>query len=170
MTRTVSILELKWTLRDGGPVETSEELAEALAGIEGTGSLYQTQRAFLDFVIEGSRLQQVRKNYDMVSPIGWGDLEEQKKAVERLLLRAPADLPNNRRSIFVCGECGDIGCGALTAVIEEVGDTIVWRDFGYENNYDDASLDLETFSNFGPLVFDKDSYTKTLSQAVTDSA
>jgi hypothetical protein len=38
-------------------------------------------------------------------------------AISRLLLSEKADLPNGRRSFFVCSECGDLGCGAITAVV-----------------------------------------------------
>jgi hypothetical protein len=37
---------------------------------------------------------------------------ETLKAVDRLLLMSDADFPNDRRSLFVCAECGDLGCGA----------------------------------------------------------
>lgn len=46
----------------------------------------------------------------------------------------PAPLPEGRASLYICAECGDMGCGGVTAVIERAADTVVWRDFGYQND------------------------------------
>lgn len=65
--------------------------------------------------------------------------------------RSPT-LEGGRVPLYVCPECGDIGCGALTAVIERSGDHVTWRDFGW----DDAGQDGEDPTRFtgGPFVFD----------------
>ena len=154
---TISRFELRWARRNGGPVELPQEFVD----LESYGPFYQTSRSFLDFVIDGQSLTELVHS-DYVSALGWGDIEEQKKAILRLLLSAPSDLPNNRRSILVCPECGDIGCGALTAVIEEADGAIIWRDFGYENNYDDDSLDLERYKHLDSFAFDKHNYVREL--------
>jgi hypothetical protein len=82
-----------------------------------------------------------------------------------LLLNAKADLPNDRRSFFVCSECGDLGCGAITAVVEREGETITWKTFGYENTYEDKIL-LDAYSTFGPFTFNATDYERTLVQAM----
>jgi hypothetical protein len=66
--------------------------------------------------------------------------EEARKAIQWLLLKDKADLPNDRRSFFVCPECGDLVCGAVTAIVVKEGDTVSWRNFGHQNNYEDAIL------------------------------
>ncbi len=115
----------------------------------------QTPRRFLDFVIDGESLYE--KIGDLISPLGWGSAEETRNAVDRFLQRAAADFPNDRTSIYVCPECGDLGCGAVSAVIEKEGDDIIWRDFGYENNYD-PFVNLEDFSELGPFTFNANEY------------
>ena len=83
----------------------------------------------------------IGKSHDLVSVLCRDFLlDEVIRSVNQLLLIEGADLPNNRRSIFVCGECGDISCGAITAVVTRQGDRISWSDFGYENNYDEKRL------------------------------
>jgi hypothetical protein len=82
-----------------------------------------------------------------------------------LLLTEKADLPNNRRSLFICSECGDLGCGAITAAVVKERDTITWKDFGYENNYEDAVL-LEKYKSLGPFTFKTEQYEGTLLQAI----
>jgi hypothetical protein len=88
-----------------------------------------------------------------------------EKAVGRLLLNERADLPNDRRSFFVCSECGDLGCGAITAVVERKGETITWKTFGYENTYEDKIM-LDAYSSVGPFTFTATAYEAALVKAM----
>ena len=122
----------------------------------------RTQRDFLDFIVDGQSLSSVVG--DQISCLGWFVPGENAKAVRTLLLEEPADLPDNRRSLYVCPECGDIGCGVVSLVIERVDKQIIWRDFGYENNYD-AVVHFEGFEEIGPFAFNADEYEKVIKQA-----
>ncbi len=113
-----SVLQLEWKRREGG-----------------SG---RTQRDYLDFIVDGQPLSE-KIGGDLASCLGWFVAAENTKAVRRLLLEESADLPNNRRSLYVCPECGDLECGAITAVIERGGDKIIWRDFGFQRNSDDVT-------------------------------
>jgi hypothetical protein len=98
----------------------------------------KSERHFLDFVVDGESLWEalVGERHGMVSILcAEYSADETAKAVGRLILNEKADLPNDRRSLFVCSECGDLGCGAITAVVERQGETITWKAFGYENTY-----------------------------------
>ena len=64
--------------------------------------------------------------------------------------------------IYVCPECGDIGCGAITAQVEESDGFMIWRDFGYENNYDPSTPDLKKYTEVGPFWFEAAQYRQTL--------
>jgi hypothetical protein len=92
-------------------------------------------------------------------------LDESIRAVGRLLLTEKAAFPNDRRSLFICSECGDLGCGAATALVAREGDVIVWKDFGFENNYD-ANVELNDCKGVGPFVFDAVSYENALLKAI----
>jgi hypothetical protein len=99
------------------------------------------------FLIDGSPLiEQIhRAGYDFVDciePIGWTNEDCQRDYAERLLLYRPAALPTGRREILVCTQCADLGCGCVSADIAIEGDTLIWRDLGYENDYDVDSLKL----------------------------
>jgi hypothetical protein len=135
----MSTIELKWTDRVIGGA--------------------QTPRRFLDFVVDGNSLYPMFG--DRITPFGWGTKDSERKAINRFLLEEDADFPNNRRSIYVCAECGDLGCGAVSAVIEEKGNQIIWHDFGYENNYED-DVDLDNYRDIGPFAFDRDDYRHTI--------
>lgn len=62
--------------------------------------------------------------------------------------------------LYVCPECGDIGCGAITVNILDLGDRIVWRDFAYETNYGVT----EEYSNIKPIEIDRQSYFQAFSK------
>lgn len=125
---------------------------------------YKTARTYLDFVVDGSSLGKLTgsKKQDLVSFLATGFTEvEVDKAFRRLLLDQPADLPGNRRSIYVCGECGDVGCGAVTVEILDTDNGIVWRNFGYENNWENK-INFSGLEQIGPFTFQKNQYRETL--------
>jgi hypothetical protein len=46
--------------------------------------------------------------------------------------------------MFICSEGGDLGCGAITVIVEKHNGAIVWRNFGYENNYENEVCSMGT--------------------------
>jgi hypothetical protein len=91
------------------------------------GGSYQSERNFLDFIVDGQSLSE-RTRYDLVSVLckEWVP-EERERSVLRLLGEEAADFPDDRRSILVCPECGDVGCGAVSAVVDFSYKTARWR-------------------------------------------
>ena len=86
---------------------------------------------------------------------------EGDRAIRRLLLADGGDASENRVSLFICPECGDLGCGAITVRIERLDTGIVWRDLGYENNYE-PTVDLDWFATVGPFMFEPHVYVPKL--------
>jgi hypothetical protein len=80
-------------------------------------------------------------------------------------LAEKAVIPGDRRTLFICSECGDIGCGAVTAFLVREGESIVWKDFGFENNYEE-NIRLEEYKHIGPYTFNWKQYESALLQAV----
>ena len=136
-------------------------------GVKYPNGTYKSERHFLDFVVDGQSLwETVGKRRDSVSVLCREfALDESIRAVNRLLLTERSDCPHDRRSLFICGECGDLGCGAITLVVVREGDAIVWKDFGFENNYEE-NIDLNEYKGVGPFVFDAVSYESALLQAI----
>jgi hypothetical protein len=133
-------------------------------GDPASGEPYKTQRVFFDFVVNGISLYKVAaQSRDLVSVISAEPVvpAEQAQAIERLLARAPGDASNGRVSLYTCAECGDLGCGAITVRINEFSDEIIWRDFGFENNYE-PDVQREPFSSLGPFHFDRSEYEAQL--------
>ena len=108
------------------------------------------------------------KKHDIVSVVcAEFSVEETAKAVNRLLLADAADLPKDRRSLFICPECGDLGCGALTLEVDKENGQIAWKNFGYENNWEDK-VELSAYAEIGPFTFDAEKYERTFIQAKAD--
>ena len=138
-------------------------------GVKYPGGSSKSERHFLDFVIDGESLwEKVGKPLDAVSAICFEfSLDETIAAVNRLLLTEKAIIPRDRRALFTCSECGDIGCGAVTAFVVRDGQSVVWRDFGYENDYEE-NMRLNEYNHVGPYMFDWKEYESVLSQAIDD--
>lgn len=133
-------------------------------GDPASGEAYKTQGAFFDFVVDGVSLYEVAaQSRDLVSVI-WSEPlvpTEQAKAIERLLARGPRDGSDGRVSLYICPECGDLACGAITVRIDERSDEIVWRDFGFENTHE-CGVDRAAFSSLGPFHSDRVDYEARL--------
>jgi hypothetical protein len=132
---------------------------------ERRGSANTQARRYMDFVIDGLTVSSMVK-LDVISPFGWGATDELAEAAERLLGRKAPDLSHARTSLYVCPECGDLGCTAVSIVVEVGPETVVWKDFGYQNNYE-SDPQLEPLSDLGPFRFRRDSYERILEQART---
>jgi hypothetical protein len=130
-------------------------------------SNYKSERNFLDFVVDGQSLwQTVGKHQDMVSVLCREFvLEQAVRSVNRLILREEANLPNDRCSFFICSECGDLGCGAITAVVTCERNFITWRVVGYQNNYVENVL-LDDYRAVGAFIFDVVQYERTLRHGI----
>ncbi len=133
------------------------------------GGSYESERNFLDFIVDGQSLSE-RTRYDLVSVLckEWVP-EEREGSVRRLLGEEAADFPDDRRSILVCPERGDIGCGAVSAVV----------DFSRTRPLDGGTLDIKTITSrrstanisktFGPFEFDLSDYKKKLIRALDNT-
>jgi hypothetical protein len=135
-------------------------------GLQNSDGTFKSERHFLDFVIDGQSLWETLRKPDMASVLCAQYVEkETANAVSRLLLNQKADLPNGRRSLFICSECGDLGCGAISVVVERQAESFTWNDFGYENTYEDK-ISLDAYRTIGPFTFDAIKYEQTLIKAV----
>ena len=121
---------------------------------------------YLDFQIDRRSLadhlvHKGKQPLDFIAPFGWlGDSGQSlAAAAARLLRKAPPDLPTGRYSLLVCPECADLGCGAVTAIIERQQDVIVWHSFGFETNYAPDLLDLDSFQHIREFTFRADLYS-----------
>ena len=136
-------------------------------GVKYPGGASKSERHFLDFVIDGESLwEKVGRPRDTVPVICFEyPREEIVRALNRLLLTEKAVIPGDRRSLFICSECGDIGCGAVTAFVIREAQSVVWKDFGFENDYEE-NIRLDEYKHIGPFSFDWKEYEATLLEAI----
>ncbi len=128
------------------------------------GSHDKTSVDFQDFCINEKSLLEELPNKDVVGVIGSFKPEFDKEAVNQLLLKEKSELNSGRIPIYICSECGDLGCGAITISIEENAETYTWKDFGFENNYDKKLL--AEYNDVGPFIFSKEEYESALEKFV----
>ena len=119
-------------------------------------------RQYLDFIISGQSLRDYLgiKNKSSVTPFGFfPSKEEQKRALKEFRFQQKTQLSGNRVEIYVCENCGDIGCGAITAKIIDRGDRIVWTEFANQSDQEEISepIDVEE------IEFNRQNYFKALS-------
>ena len=135
---------------------------------------FKTERNFWDFIIDGISL---RSNWqspddfgimtDVIGVLGWGTAESEHEAVAKLRKEAEPDYPPNRIALYVCPECGDLGCGAVTVAVEREEEVIIWSDFRWEVNwYADHQDESTVYLKLGPFRFALDSYIEVLNRAL----
>lgn len=125
----------------------------------------RSERSYLDFIIDGESLVNLAR-YDLVSILcGEWVSTERERSIRRLLRTEPADFADDRRSILVCPECGDIGCGAVSVVVDFSNGSVIWKDFGYQNNYE-PEIHGEHLKRLGPFEFGLEDYKSKLIHAL----
>ena len=119
------------------------------------------QQRFLDFIVSGRSLYEElrRRGGDYVSCLGWLADPHDARARARLVLEQKGDLPNGRVSLFICPECGDLGCGAVTATIVRDGADIVWTEVGHASGTDGT---FHPFDRLGPFRFREADYRRAV--------
>jgi hypothetical protein len=117
---------------------------------------------YLDFAISGQPLREIVEPGDFIGLFGWLDRSFELTFFARLLLREPSELPSGRVPIYICAECADLGCGAVTTRITKNDDSFVWSDFGFETNYENDCAN--SYSHVRNFVFQKTAYYRALNR------
>ena len=123
----------------------------------------KADRKYIDFNVSGQLLGQLfgLPDFDLIGTFSYSENKEYyNRLVDEFLGLVKPELITGRTCFYVCPECGDIGCGAITAKIEFTDKTVIWKEFGYENNYSEP--DLNNYVEIGPFVFDRKEYSKTI--------
>ncbi len=119
-------------------------------------------RQYLDFLISGQSLRDylALKNKSSVTPFGFFPTEtEQKRTLKEFRFQKKTHLADDRIELYVCEECGDIGCGAITAKIIDRGDRIVWAEFANQSDQYEIGEPI----NAEEIEFARENYFKALS-------
>lgn len=155
-----SILTLTRTQRDlGVPWGATTELRK--------DGLTKSPVTYWDFTVDGRRL------FDVLNAQAGGTLDyvgviqdvwpvASVEGLERLLGEHSGDFADGRISLYVCPECGDLGCGAVTARLVIAEETVTWQRIGYQTDYEPEiqplSAGVETFD----VAFERAAYEQVL--------
>lgn len=127
------------------------------------------ERHSVDFIINGMSLYEMTgaKKYGLCGRFSPNLPDWSAYSAKNFLLEGDADdrLPDDHFMLFVCSECGDFGCGAITCKIYREGDSFVWQDFSYDNGYSDDTPDFESYSHIGPFFFSDSQYRQAITSA-----
>ncbi len=122
-------------------------------------------RKYLDFNISGQSLRDYleSKNKSRVTPFGFfSNAEEQKRTLRIFKFQDKTQLKDNRVELYVCEDCGDIGCGSITTEIKDFGDKIIWRKFALQSNPEE----IGQLINVEQIEFERQNYFKAFSMVV----
>lgn len=124
------------------------------------GGANQQERRYLDYTINGRPLRTIVSAGDHIGVFGWLPRESETAFARALLLLERSELPSGRVPLYICPECADLGCQALSARVVETADHYVWSDLAWEASYDQGpATDLLAA---GPFSFDKAAYRAAL--------
>jgi hypothetical protein len=81
------------------------------------------------------------------------DSDNTRKSLQLAAALEP-DTEEGRYLLYVCPECGDLGCGAYGAKIRLTEDDVEWYNFAYENGYEPG----HSLPSVGPFFFNRSEY------------
>jgi hypothetical protein len=130
---------------------------------------FRSDVRYLDVIIDGRLLAtyfagRLGALPEQISPFGSAkDARVNNEVVQRFLLEREPDLPEGRNSLLICQLCGDLNCGAYSAVFEKQGDYLIWSQFGYEQpNWETGSQDVACYPGLGEFRFLWEQYSSEL--------
>ncbi len=124
----------------------------------------QTGCQYFEYIINGKPLLNFFEGIVEIGVLGSFGEKNDNDAALQLLKMKPSELDTDRVPLYICPECGDLGCGAVTVKVLIKENCFTWSDFGYENNNEEGLL--ESY-NIGPFYFDKDEYQLILNKFLT---
>lgn len=147
----------------------TDQLSHTLLQRQGSsasdGSSVQA-RTSTDFVINGDSLLQLLVksdggHSDYMGRFVAGYPEVNESAAKELLARIPSEVGDGRSLLYLCPECGDIGCGAYAARVRRDAGNYVWFDFVYINGYEPP----HPLPTIGPFAFTASEYEHAIAAA-----
>ena len=136
--------------------------------IGGSSTSWSAASSWAPLVAERVRLVDLANHYVSVLVTNW-PAGFDTQAVRQLLGQDGSPFPDGRIPLYVCAECGGLGCGTITAVIEHANDAVTWHSLGRQTDYD-PFVDEEPFANLGPFCFSAASYDTLLRSLLTGLA
>lgn len=123
-------------------------------------------RTSADFVVNGTSLLQAfikadGGHADFMGRFVVGHSEANHSAADELLARTLPEASKRYALLYICAECGDIGCGAYAARVKRNAESYGWADFVYVNGYEPP----RPIPNVGPFLFAAKEYEHAIAAA-----
>ncbi|MEV6910597.1 hypothetical protein [Amycolatopsis sp. NPDC051071] len=118
---------------------------------------------FLDWTIDGVALRSTVSTQHQ-TPLFLDDDVWRESAVEtlsRLLGHLPGHFDDGRVALLMCPLCGDLGCGAYSVEVVFSDDSVEWRAFGWQVDYEPFDPDQEEYRS-AMARFDRTAYETLL--------
>jgi hypothetical protein len=151
--------------------EMMDQLELATLHRIGSNSPLKQERYTFDFLVNGASLFKATQasSFDMCGCLS--DPRFEREAAGRfngkIADMLTSDVPvsgSHRVALFVCSECGDLACGAITVLVSRNDLFVQWSHFAYDNGYE-ASTKL---AHVGPFEFDSSTYLTAIRRAKAD--
>ncbi|MBK3664067.1 hypothetical protein JJE66_22940 [Bradyrhizobium diazoefficiens] len=135
----------------------------------GSANPQKLERHSFDFIVNGVSLFEATQalEYDMCGSLSNPQFEREiaRGVNGRTAAMLTSDVPagGHRVALFVCPECGDFACGAITTRLSRTERGVQWSDFAYENGSDAASK-----FGLGPFEFEWAAYLSEIERSKAD--
>jgi len=90
-------------------------------------------RTFLEPTLNRRPLSKILERPGLMGVFGWQDAKIERRFAFQLLRREPSELPSGRVPLYICGECGDLGCGCIAVLVTELEECVIWSSFSNDN-------------------------------------
>ena len=125
------------------------------------------ERSFADFQIDKHSLLEILVtadggHSDYMSGFVSGYPEQNLRFAKSLIRCGHPETEPYRVLIYICPECGDIGCGAYSVQIRRFCAEIIWEAFAYENGYEEPRV----IPGVGSFVFSSAPYVRTVKATI----
>jgi hypothetical protein len=144
-----------------------DELSFVPAHREGGRS--KAARSYLDFAVNRRPLSRVIDVHDHIAVFGWLDCAREKSYARQLLSKEPSEIASGHAPLYICPECADLGCGAITVCVTFRDDCVVWSELGWDDVHARSSPyapapKKRLFDDVRDHWFDRDAYVAALSR------
>ena len=131
-----------------------------------SGEATTQARTSVDFLVDETSLLQRLTDEDGGHGDFMGcfvrDFPEANLAKQKTLLASsPAETEDGRVLLYVCPECGDIGCGAYAVKVRAIQGIVEWSEFAYVNGYEPP----RPIESVGPFLFEPEEYKSVITRS-----
>ncbi len=100
------------------------------------------QSRWLEYFVDDRPLSRLFSLRGKLGALGWLDPETEGRFVRQLLVEAPFAASTGRAPLYVCSQCADLGCGAITVKVVKTPDSFIWKELGTQTDLDAEPSEL----------------------------